>query len=150
MLSVSSSVLWVTHCTVWIKALCVCSCEKQKLLQKKEIKIVKAETSVIRLEWAGEGWFLLTCAPSAQEGQQGHLSWSRGVNSEETSHHLSGPIDFHMKSKYIHSVCAALQLCLPVGQTEFKFTFRHHVPLIILIYDWISSMMSPFCGVSLA
>lgn len=32
---------------------------------------------------------------------------SQGVNSEETDRHLSGPIDFHMKSKYLHSVCAA-------------------------------------------
>lgn len=66
--------------------------------------------------WGGKGrdGFLLTCALSAQEGQWGHLSWSWGVNSEETNHHLSGPIDFHMKSKYIYSVCAASQPRLPV------------------------------------
>lgn len=90
------------------------------LCKEKERKKSRtaAGASVIHLEWEGTGVFLLTCAQSAQEGQQGHLSWSRGVNSEETNRHLSGLIDFHMKSKYIHSVCAASQFFLPVGRAQ--------------------------------
>lgn len=79
---------------------------------------VVAGTSVIHLGGRGRDGFLLTCAASALERRRGHLSRSRGVNSEETNRHLSGPIDFHTKSKYIHSVCAASQAFLPAGRAQ--------------------------------
>lgn len=47
----------------------------------------------------------LTWAASASAAAAKTFVSQPGVNSQETNRHLSGPIDFHMKSKYIHSVC---------------------------------------------
>lgn len=49
----------------------------------------------------------LTWAALASAGAAKTFVSQPGVNSQETNRHLSGPIDFHMKSKYIHSVCTA-------------------------------------------
>lgn len=57
----------------------------------------------------------LTWAASASAGPARTFVSQPGVNSQETNRHLSGPIDFHMKSKYIHSVCTACR-------TEWSFS----------------------------
>lgn len=69
-----------------------------------------AATSVINLQVGRtRDVFLLTCAPLAQEGQWGHLSWRRGVGGKYWGNKPSVWAHWFSHEKQIHPFC----LCSP-------------------------------------
>lgn len=71
-------------------------------------------------------------------------------NSEETNRHMSKPIDFHVKNKYLLFVCAASLFCLPVGRVQSSGLPFNVMFLDNPIYDCVSGLMTPFGRVSIA